>query len=132
MSDDAVDISRGFARQMQAVVKQQMRTGRDLPELAQVSEGKKPSAFPDHAVILDAALPAATHALAGAASCLATVCQWNTTTGVYKETDLQVRVWNHSESTSHEIDTFGMAKYQNGHYWVLGDCEPMAVRAVPS
>jgi hypothetical protein len=90
-----------------------------------------PGRFPDHAVILDADLDAATHALTGATSCLATVCQWNNSTGKYKETSQQITVWNHDEATNHAADTFGLAKFQNGHYWFLGDCEPMAVREVP-
>lgn len=78
------------------------------------------------AVVLDADLPAATQAMTGASSALATVCQWDGTG--YIETDEQVTVWNHSESTTHQQDTFGIADTVDGHYWFLGDCAAMAAR----
>jgi hypothetical protein len=86
------------------------------------------SESPTLVVILDAALPAASHSLTGATSCLATVCQWDATEGEYIETARQVTVWNHSEVTSHEEDTFGYAKPIDAHLHFLGDCEPMASR----
>jgi hypothetical protein len=82
-------------------------------------------------VILDAALPAASHSLTGATSCLATVCRWDSDAGEYAETDRQVTVYNHSEVTSHEDDTFGYAEVIDGHLHFFGDCEPMISREPP-
>lgn len=89
---------------------------------------RQPSAFTDHAVILDAALAAATNAKTGATSALATVCKWSMTDEEYVETTLQLTVWNHSESKSYEINTIGIAKFLDGHWWFLGDCAGMASR----
>jgi hypothetical protein len=82
----------------------------------------------EQVVILDAGLAVATHALTGAASCLATVCRWDIVLARYLETTQQITVWNHSESTSHLIDTFGVARFIDGHWHFFGDCEPMAAR----
>lgn len=81
-----------------------------------------------HAVILDAALDVATHALTGATSALATRCVWSATDHEYTETTQQITVWNHSESQSFEIDTFGVAKWIDGHWIFFGDCAPMGAR----
>jgi hypothetical protein len=86
------------------------------------------SRFPDHAVILDAALAKATHALTGATSCLATICKWNIESEEYTETELQITVWNHSESKDYEDDTFGIARFVQGHWLFFGDCDGMAAR----
>lgn len=40
-----------------------------------------------------------------------------------------VHVWNHSESSEHAVDTFGVARFIDGHWWFFGDCEPMADRS---
>lgn len=128
---EPVDISAGYEKQIRAAVAHYFRTYRNGSELEQAGQHKTPSAFPDHAVILNAELPGATHALTGATSCLATICQWDTSANTYKETDQQIRVWNHAESTDHAADTFGVARNINGHYWFFGDCEPMASREVP-
>jgi hypothetical protein len=80
------------------------------------------------AVILDAALTAATHALTGASSCLATICEWNTDTDQYAESTHQITVWNHSESKSYDDDTFGIAKFIQGHWLFFGDCAGMTDR----
>ena len=82
----------------------------------------------DHAVILDASLPAATHALTGAASALATVCRWSVDDEEYTETEIQIEVWNHSESKDYADDTFGVAKYIDNHWFFFGDCGAMAAR----
>jgi hypothetical protein len=82
----------------------------------------------DYAVILDADLPAASHALTGATSCLATVCEWDSTDEEYAETAKQITVWNHAEATAHVEDTFGIARWIDGHWHFFGDCEPMAAR----
>jgi hypothetical protein len=76
--------------------------------------------------ILDANLPAASHALTGATSCLATLCDWDGEK--YVETDEQEYVWNHSEAQNYEIDTFGSAIEIDGHLWFFGDCKKMRAR----
>ena len=87
---------------------------------------KPGSRFPDHAVILDAALAVATNSKTGATSALATVCKWSNDDEEYTETDLQIKVWNHSESTAHAIDTFGAARFIDGHDGFFGDSEAKA------
>lgn len=82
----------------------------------------------DTACILDGALPAATNAKTGAASATATVCEWDSGTSDYTETSDTVTVWNHSEATSFAEDTFGIARYVNGHLVFFGDCQAMASR----
>jgi hypothetical protein len=86
------------------------------------------SGYKEHAVILDADLPAASHALTGATSCFATVCEWNSADEEYAETAKQITVWNHAEATAHVEDTFGIARWIDGHWHFFGDCEPMAAR----
>jgi len=78
-------------------------------------------------VILDADLAAATDAKTGATSCLATVCNGNSTAGALEE-GRQITVWNHSENANHEADTIGHATYSAGHWQFTGDCHPMAAR----
>ena len=102
--------------------------GRTSSEMDLSAEQRSASRFADHAVILDAALAVATHSLTGATSALATVCKWSTTDEEYTETNLQITVWNHSESTASAVDTFGAARFINGHYWFFGDCAAMGTR----
>lgn len=89
---------------------------------------KTASRFSEKVVALDAALPAASHSFTGASSCLATVCRWSTIDEIYVETALQLKVWNHSEHTSHAANTFGVIRHIDGHWHFFGDCEPMASR----
>jgi len=95
-------------------------------------KGPRPTgAQPPIAVILDAALAVATHSLTGATSCLATRCDWSVEDEEYTEASgdvEQITVWNHSESDSYEVDTFGKAEWIDGHWWFVGDCGPMANR----
>jgi len=84
--------------------------------------------YQEHAVILDADLAAASHALTGATSCLATICAWDSGVSDYIETSRQITVWNHAEATSHVTDTFGIARWIDGHWHFFGDCDPMAAR----
>lgn len=82
----------------------------------------------DMAVILDEALAAASDSKTGATSGLATVCVWDVELEDFVETTEQVTVWNHSESTSHDADTFGIARWIASHLWFFGDCAAMAAR----
>ena len=104
------------------------RMGRTSSEMDLSAQERAASRFPSHAVILDAALAAATNSKTGATSALATVCKWSITDEDYVETDLQIPVWNHSESTGFSVDTFGEARMINGHYWFFGDCQAMHAR----
>lgn len=79
-------------------------------------------------VILNADLNAATDSLTGATSCSATVCSWSTVTNTGAERTRTETVWNHSEKTSFETDTFGVARWIEGHWVFFGDCGPMAAR----
>jgi hypothetical protein len=102
--------------------------GRVSTEMDLSAPQRAASRFPDHAVILNAAMGAATHSLTGATSARATVCKWNSGTAGYVETDLEITVYNHSESTAFAVDTFGVARHIDGHYWFFGDCEAMGAR----
>jgi hypothetical protein len=102
--------------------------GRTSSEMDLSAQERAASRFCDHVVILDDDLPAATHALTGATSCLATVCRWSVADQEYAETDLKITVWNHSENANHAIDTFGYGRHINGHWHFFGDCRPMAAR----
>jgi len=79
-------------------------------------------------VILNADLNAATHSLTGATSCSATVCSWSTVTNTGAERTRTETVWNHSEKTNFETDTFGVARWIEGHWVFFGDCGPMTAR----
>lgn len=82
----------------------------------------------DRIVILDADLAAATHALTGATSCLARCCTWSSADEEYAELSEQITVWNHSEQANHVTDTFGVARWIDGHWHFFGDCHAMAAR----
>jgi len=84
----------------------------------------------DKCVILDAALAVASDSKTGATSGLATVCYWSIADEEYTESSplQQITVYNHSESTGHDEDTFGVARWINGHWWFFGDCSAMASR----
>lgn len=80
------------------------------------------------AVILDADLSVATNAKTGAASCLATICEWDVSVNDYVETAEQITVWNHSESQEYAENTFGFARVIQSHWVFSGDCEAMVAR----
>jgi len=84
--------------------------------------------YREHVVILDADLPAASHSLTGGTSCLATVCEWDAGVSDYIETSRQLTVWNHAENANHVTDTFGYARFIDGHWHFFGDCHPMGAR----
>ena len=84
----------------------------------------------DRVVILDAALAVATNSKTGATSCLARVCYWSVSGNTFSESSpsQQITVWNHSETTAHAINTFGIARWISGHWMFFGDCAAMAAR----
>ena len=127
---DVVQISQGLGKQLIGVVRRDLRRGRRSrdAELDLETPGNKPSRFKEHVVILDEDLDAASHSLTGATSGLATLCKWNTEDEEYTETSQQLTVWNHSESTAHVTDTFGVIRNIDGHWHFFGDCGPMASR----
>ena len=89
---------------------------------------KLDSGYREHVVILDADLPAASHSLTGGTSALATVCEWDSGVSDYIETTRQLTVWNHAENANHVTDTFGYARFIDGHWHFFGDCHPMGAR----
>lgn len=102
---------------------------RGMPTDSNTSRGPRPMGTqPPITVILDAALDVATDSKTGATSCLATRLAYSVVDEEYSETTDQITVWNHSESDSYEVDTFGKAEWIDGHWWFLGDCAPMAAR----
>ena len=112
--------------QLRGVVRSGQRSARTSHALPVELPSRRPRALIELAVIIDADLAAATNSKTGATSCLATVLRWSVADGEYVETALQVTVWNHSESTSYDADTFGVAWPIDGHFWFFGDCSPMA------
>lgn len=127
---DGVVMSPAFAAQVVDAVRRNVRSGRS--KTVDTDYDKQPRVLPSRfrklCVVLDAALPAATDSMRGASSCLATVCTWSIDDEEYVESDLQVTVWNHSETIDHAIDTFGKAEPIDGHLWFFGDCDAMANR----
>ena len=125
---EVVDISVEYESQIRDTVRHDIRRRRRSVNGRPALAGQQPSLFPEYAVILDDDLPAASHSLTGGTHCLATVCRWSKSNRRYVETEKQIEVWNHSESISHVVDTFGEAKVKDGHYWFFGDCAAMNER----
>jgi hypothetical protein len=125
---EVVDISAEYELQIRDTVRRDIRGRRTSVDGRPTSPRQQPSLFPEFAVILDADLPAASNSLRGGTHCLATVCRWSMSQKKYVETEKQIEVWNHSETLSHQTNTFGDARMKDGHYWFFGDCEPMADR----
>ena len=73
----------------------------------------------DYCVILDAALAAATNSKTGATSALAKVCTWDATTKRFSEVAYQITVYNHSESTSHAINSLGKNAITVKEFWIF-------------
>ena len=124
---DGVMLSKEYERQIRDLIRRDRGAHRTLNELEGKQSSKKPSRFPPRAVILDAALVAPSTAVTPTKA-LATVLRWSTADEAYVETSQQIYVFNHAETKSHAIDTFGAAIHINGHYWFFGDCEAMASR----
>lgn len=118
----------GFTPEQARALWQDYQRRQGIPTDSNVSSGPQRGFQRPIAVILDAALDVATHALTGATSALATRCVWSATDHEYTETTQQITVWNHSESQSFEADTFGKAEWIDGHWWFFGDCAPMGAR----
>ena len=102
-----------------------------------------PSLSREVVCVLDEDMDAATNCFEGTAEKDATVCHWieSASPARYKELlatgsyrlagDVtQVKVWNHSESTDHAEDTFGMARWKR-HWWFFGDCDVTTNREAP-
>jgi len=105
----------------------QQRKG--LPVSGQTSRGSRPLPYqPPIAVVLDATLAVAVNSKTGATSALATRCIWSSEQNEYSELQIQITVWNHSESDHYDAGTFGFASWIDGHWWFIGDCAPMAAR----
>jgi len=88
----------------------------------------RPRAAQEQAVILDGALAVASSSQTGATSAVAKIQIWSVDDEEYTETEEEVTVWNHSETASYAIDTFGFARFIQGHWVFFGDCEAMADR----
>lgn len=86
--------------------------------------------LPDIAAILNGTLNPAPDAL-NPTSVEATICVWDPELKNYEQTTRTETVYNHSEGTTHEEDTFGFARFTDGHWVFFGDCEPMADRPAP-
>ena len=125
--------SREFNDQLVELVKRDRRThGNKIVDTDYDNQQRLLSSrFPERCVILNSALPAATNSKTGATSGMATICRWSMENEEYTETEQQIKVWNHSEATGHAVDTFGTARFINGHYWFFGDCDAMVARNPP-
>jgi len=128
--EDGVKLGRKALKQIAQVVRDSQRRMRSSPDIYTPPSGSGR----DLAVILDGALAAASDSKTGSTSAIATVCNWEglfLAEGVvpaYVETGKTITVWNHSESTDHAIDTFGYARWVDGHWVFFGDCDAMGAR----
>lgn len=57
--------------------------------------------------------------------------KWNTVLEEYVQTGAQIDVFNHSETVDFPIDTFGFARWIDGHWVFVGDCSVMQDRPEP-
>jgi hypothetical protein len=121
-------ITPGYDQQIRGTILNVRRMSGRSREMLDPIPRKPGRAFGPKIVILDESLDVATNAKTGPTKALATICDWNEEDEEYVETEEQIEVWNHSESDSYEIDTFGIAFPVGGHYFMLGDCGPMADR----
>ena len=97
--------------------------------------------YRDRAVVLNEALNAATHSFTPT-SAEASRLRWAVETddednkvGRYTEHEdpdqrQLITVWNHSTTTDHAADTFGFARWIDGHWCFFGDCEALITREV--
>ncbi|MEO1914370.1 MAG: hypothetical protein ABGW98_11010, partial [Myxococcales bacterium] len=128
-------LSDAALEQVYAVIRHFLRTERASTEHRETQRGRIPSRFPIHAVILDEDLDAADFlgtptGSTDLAQPNATICELDTSTGIYKQTTRRLAVVNRS-STDHSEDTPGAAIPVNGHYWFFGDCESIVDRPTP-
>lgn len=97
------------------------------------------SRFPIRAVVLNEALPPATHGFQPTKA-KAGLLQWDAVRETYREVadnfdfigPTAITVFNHSENSTHSVNTMGLAIPCDGHYWFLGDCSALATRDAPS
>ena len=107
-------------------------------------------------VILDMELEASSHSKKVRKWAWATICEWDHEKGAWTEPDdyrepepepvddeerdlrneadpSKEKVWNISEVTTHDKDTFGFARIVGNcpHYLFFGDCDAMAERLLP-
>lgn len=121
-------ITPEYDQQIRGSILEVRRMRRTRRESVEEIPRKAGQAFVPRVVILDEALDVATNSKTSPEKARATICVWNDAEEKYVETDEWIYVWNHSESDSYEIDTFGIAFPVGGHYFMLGDCGPMADR----
>lgn len=121
-------ITPEYDQQIRQTIRTVRNRGRQSFESVESIPRKAGKAFVPHVVILDEELDVATNAKTGATKAKATICKWNEEDEKYEETDDQIYVWNHSESDSYEVDTFGIAFPVGTKFFMLGDCGPMADR----
>lgn len=125
----AVHVTPEFVRDTQDAVRMQRKQVRDRKVVVGQPPANRATRFRDRAVILDEELSAATNSKTGPKSGKATRLRWSPADRKYIEVfGEQIEVWNHSESNTHEKDTFGVARWIDGHWWFFGDCDAMAER----
>lgn len=151
---DRTTLPRPYAGDEQRA--EQLRTLSDAVMRGRTLNGQGTIETDSLVVILDQELPAASHSKKGS-YCWATICQWDARHSRYLEpTDYEteqdfdddqdltdderdernrddpnkVIVFNHSEYSSHDKNTFGEAKWKDAHYWFFADCGPMADRRI--
>lgn len=121
-------ISPEYDRQIRQAIIDIRSLMRASIEMEQSAHQRTASRFTEKAVVLDAGLAVATSSQTGATSALATIQRWSVDDEEYVETDQQITVWNHSESTAYVTDTFGFAQFIQGHWCFFGDCAAMTGR----
>jgi len=124
VQEEGYKLGRKALKQVAQAVRDNERRIRSSPD----ASGGRYADQRDLCVILDAALAAATDSKTGGSSCDAAICTWSNEDQEYTESGRTITVWNHSESTDHAIDTFGYARWVDGHWVFFGDCDAMGAR----
>lgn len=122
-------LSPELLSQITTLIRKSLREHLSFDDVRDKKSEKSVSRFPEYWVILNEALPAATHSLTGFSSAKATICKWSESRQRLVETDRSMTVYNHSEESSFALNTFGLARaIPAGHYVFFGDCEAMGSR----
>jgi len=129
-------ISEELLSQIQSLIKDSIQASRRTEDDQPEQNKRFTSRFPTHAVILDTGLAAASSFLSSPTGSIdpnepnATICEVDSATGEYTQTDRRLAVANHS-TESHALNTPGAAISINGHYWFFGDCNIVTSRPTP-
>lgn len=129
-ADQGMLLSPALDRQIRLVIRQYLHQNWHLIESELRGEERRPSRFRTRFAVLDEELAAPTSSFEPTTA-LATLVIWDADAAKYRRAGRQLTVSNHSEYTSHAVDTFGKLEAIDGHLCFFGDCGPMASREFP-